>query len=45
MTSYYYQGNEPVTITAFKRSWRDFNGKMYDANERFEYYDEIPRGK
>lgn len=32
------------TVTSFRRSYRDFIGKMYDANERYEYVDEIPRG-
>lgn len=44
-TVYIYKNNKPFTITAFRRSWRDFNGKMYDPSERFEYDDEIPRGK
>lgn len=33
------------TITSFKRSYRDFMGKMYDSNQRYEYVDEIPRGE
>lgn len=33
------------TVTSFRRPYRDFIGKMYDANERYEYIDEIPRGK
>ena len=32
------------TITAFRRSWRVYNSKMY-TDERFEYIDEILRGK
>lgn len=33
------------TVTSFRRPYRDFIGKMYDANERYEYVDEIPRGR
>lgn len=33
-----------MTITAFRRSWRVYNSKKY-TDERFEYIDEIPRGK
>ena len=43
-TVYYYKGNEPMTITAFRRSWRDYNSKMY-TDEKYPYVDEIPRGK
>ena len=45
-TVYYYKGNsdEPLTITAFRRTWRDFNGKMY-GDEKYPYIDEIPKGK
>ena len=42
MTVYNEDGK---TITSFKRPYRDFIGKMYDANQRYEYVDEIPRGK
>lgn len=42
-TVYYYKGNEPLTITAFRRTWRDFNGKMY-GDENYPYIDEIPPG-
>jgi hypothetical protein len=31
------------TVTSFKRSYREFIGKMYDSNQRYEYIDEIPR--
>ena len=45
-TVYYYKKNsdEPLTITAFRRTWRDFNGKMY-GDENYPYIDEIPKGK
>lgn len=32
------------TITAFRRTWRNYNIKKY-TDERFEYVDEIPRGE
>ncbi len=37
---YTYKGNEPVTITGFKRPYRKFQGLKYT-----EYVDEIPQGK
>ena len=43
-TTYTYRGNTPYTITAFRRSWRDFYGKMY-SDENYPYVDEIPKGK
>lgn len=33
------------TVTSFRRSYRDFMGKMYDSTQRYEYVDEIPRGE
>lgn len=42
MTVYNSKGK---TVTSFRRSYRDFMGKMYDANQRYEYIDEIPRGQ
>lgn len=32
-------------VDSFHRSYRDFMGKMYDASQRYEYVDEIPRGQ
>lgn len=33
------------TVTAFRRSYRDYVRKMYDPEQRYEYIDEIPQGK
>ena len=43
-TVYIWKGNKPFTVTAFRRSWRDFYGKMY-SDETYAYVDEIPKGK
>lgn len=42
MTVYNKKGK---TVTSFRRSYRDFMGKMYDPSQRYEYIDEIPRGE
>lgn len=41
-TVYNEQGK---TVTAFRRPYRDYMGKMFDPTQRYEYIDEIPKGK
>ena len=42
-TAYIYRGNKPYTITAYRKSKRDYEGGKWD--DVYGYIDEIPRGK
>ena len=42
-TVYVYKGNKPYTVTAFRKSKREYEGGKWDSN--YGYVDEIPRGK
>ena len=42
-TIYVWVGNETRTITAFRRTWREYQDKMWHSV--YGYVDEIPNGK